>query len=323
VTVKVAGSVQVQLAVYNAAGELVKLLATYWTSGTVKSLTLSDTVLRQVGDKIDLYFNGRLLASWDGLDTRGLTVANGAYYIKMDVVDAYGVDDAVIKAVSVEFPQRWVKVTVYNAAGEGARWYNAEQVQEALAGGGNLKTEDLKVSSVRLSPLVISPSYTNPSAPDGSAVLKFPSGATMSWDGRNSKGEIVANGQYEVEVRSWGDTLTEQTILLPVAVLHGNLNQTQTVLAPNPVHLSRDTQAVFRIVSADPSVDHVEVRLYTLTGNLVQKLTNEPGDITRVVWTLPGTGGHSYMPGAYLAVVEQKAGTGVLNRNVLKVLVVD
>jgi uncharacterized repeat protein (TIGR01451 family) len=323
VSLKVSGSDFVQFAVYNEAGEQVMVLAKFWASGSVSEFALANDVIRVEGGHIDILYRGTVLASWNGSNGKGQLVANGSYYIKMDVVDSYGVDNSTIKTVTVLLPKREILVTVFNTAGEAVRIFNADQVRQALAGGGDIKTQDLQVGEVKLAPSVISPSYSAPSAADGSAVLSFPSGATMRWDGRNTKNEIVANGQYHMEINSQADGFAEQTVILPVDVLHGNLNPTdRTVLAPNPIQLSRDARGVFMIGRVGPSVDRTDVHLFTLAGAPVLTLVSDPGDPTRVVWSMSASGGRALAEGMYLAVVEQRSGEGVLNRTILKVLIV-
>jgi hypothetical protein len=175
---------------------------------------------------------------------------------------------------------------------------------------------------VTLAPSVISPSYKDPKAVDGSAVLTFPSGAKLAWDGRNSRREIVANGQYHIDIRSWGDGAAEQMMILPVAVLHGDLRTAEgTVLAPNPIRLTKDSHGVFMVSLAGPDVESTEVRIFTLTGMPMVTLSSAPGDPTRVEWPMASAGGRNIAIGMYLAVVDQRNGQGTLQRSILKALV--
>jgi len=321
VVAKVGGSVFVKFAVYNDAGEEVRVLATFWTSGTVTDFTIGSDVLRSRDDHIDVLYRDTPLASWDGRTANGTFVKNGSYFVKMDVVDPYGVNDAVVKCVSVVIPQRWVQMTIYNEAGEGVRFYEPEMVRRIMAGDDDLSTEDLKVGEVTLSPKVISPSYEDPSAPNGATTISFPSGGRLTWDGRNMRNEIVANGQYQVEIRSWGENVGEQTMLLPVAVLHGDLRGgSRTVLAPNPIRLSQDPKGVFLVTLVGPQVDHTVVRIFTLSGHIVENLSSAPGDPTRVEWPVEREGRYRQAVGLYLAVVEQRCGAGVVDRKIVKAL---
>jgi uncharacterized repeat protein (TIGR01451 family) len=321
-SVSVSGSVLVQFAVFNEAGEKVQALANFWSSTAVTDFTLDNDKLISQGDRIDIFYKGFPLTSWEGVDSKGQFVNNGSYYIKMDVVDPYGVDNSVVKCVTVSLTQRWVKATVYNDVGEAVRFFNPDEVRQTLAGSGEVQTQDMKLGDVKLAPTVISPSYSNPSAVDGSAVLTFPSGAKLPWDGRNSRNEIVSNGHYRIELDSKGDGIPEQTMIFSVDVLHGDLTPNgRIVLAPNPIHLSRNSHPVFLVGRMGPAVDRTDVRLFTLTGTFVQVLSSDAGDPTRVAWPMASDGGRVYAPGMYLAVVEQRAGEGVLNRTILKVLI--
>ena len=321
-SVSVSGSVLVQFAVFNEAGEKVEALASFWTSTAVTDFTLDNDKIVSQGDRVNIFYKSFPLTSWGGIDSKGQFVNNGSYYIKMDVVDSYGVDNSVVKCVTVSVAQRWIKATVYNDAGEAVRFFNPDEVRQIMTGSGEIQTQDMKVGDVKLAPVVISPSYSNPSAVDGSAVMTFPSGAKLPWDGRNSRNEIVSNGHYRIELESKGEGIPEQTMIFSVDVLHGDLTPNgRILLAPNPIHLSRNSHPVFMIGRMGPAVDRTDVRLYTLTGTFVQTLTSDAGDPTRVAWPMPYEGGRVYAPGMYLAVVEQRAGAGVLNRAILKVLI--
>ena len=322
-SIRVMGPVDVVIGVYNEAGELIKVLKSFRSPTKIDDFTLSSTVFDSTGNPIKISYQGQDIGQWDGTNANGQTVANGEYYIKMDSTDAYGVTQTVTKPVAVQVSQETVNVTIYNSAGEVVRQFTPDQVRQLVAGqGAALAAVDYQVGQVRLSATTLMPSYADPSNSLGSVSLLFPSGGSMTWDGRNNDGVIVQNGTYYIELTSKKGSDTQQTVILAVNVLHGDLDASnRIVMAPNPVNLAQTGQAVFMIGNGGGPLDATTVKIYTVAGELIQTLYNEPGNPGRVLWNLRGGTSRVVTSGTYIAVVELRVGSGVTGRKILKVIV--
>ena len=67
-------------------------------------------------------------------------------------------------------------------------------------------------------------------------------------------------------------------------------------------------------------VDRTVVRIFTLSGHIVENLSSAPGDPSRVEWPVDREGRNRQAVGLYLAVVEQRCGSGVVDRRIVKAL---
>ncbi|HTC22392.1 MAG TPA: hypothetical protein VK859_16175, partial [bacterium] len=140
------------------------------------------------------------------------------------------------------------------------------------------------------------------------------------WNGRGDNGSILTPGVYFIEIQSQVPNQVPQEITMEIRVIANSSNSVSgIVLAPNPVRLSQTTQAKFLINDPNLQFDSVEVRIYTLAGELMTTLESQPGNPTSVVWDLSGGGVAS---SAYLAVAELHSNGGLVGRQILKVVVI-
>ena len=291
---------EVKVAVYNSAGEVVKEITVERTSSPVAGVTAeTSTLISRVGDVIYLYNQGNLIGTWDGTNQSGKMVANGEYYVKVDSVDSYGVDQSVFLTVTVDRKVARLDITVYNAAGEAVR--HLMNVEAADLGGN--------VQSVALSSDVIEPN----SSTTGVAValtVSLPNGTNAVWDGRSDTGAYVADGQYYVEVREEGAGSTTAVVVKTVAVL-GSDGGMRVAARPNVLSTS-NTATTF----VGPSGTTLRVSVYTSTGEKVAQIWGAPGTGT-AVWDSTGSAA-----GLYLAVATTYDPSGRMHdRMTLKLIV--
>jgi uncharacterized repeat protein (TIGR01451 family) len=318
-TVRVIGKYRVTLAIYNEAGELIKVVSTLELAGTILSFDVMDPVIRQEGDISKFIYNGKEIGSWDGTDEEGHIVTSGEYYVKIDNVDPYNVTTSVTRSVAVQVEPMQLGIVVYNEAGEIVRTIAQEEIENML--GGRLLQSDYSVSGAQFSPTVIRPSYSDPTGQGRYVLITLGSGRSIVWDGRNDLGEIVKNGQYYIEIRSLLGTRTEDKRVVDVAVQAGDeMGTVAAVLAPNPVNLGRTDEARFMIRASQLGVDQVVVRLYAVSGELVLTLHNLPGRPEEVPWRLKGAGSKTLATGTYIAVVDLKKERALVGQKVLKVM---
>jgi uncharacterized repeat protein (TIGR01451 family) len=259
---KVKGDIQVTMAVYNEAGEVVRRFPVKYLSKTVDSIVLSSNgVISTVGDSVTIAWGGgRVLDTWDGTNNSGQMVANGAYYVKVDNVDSYGTTTSVTKSLSVVRAMSDVGLTVYNHAGEAVR-----HLAETFSGPMD------NITQARVTASVINPTngasggVTTSSVMSGSALLG-------TWDGRNDQGSIVANGQYYIEVKVSDGKGNHSTVQLAVAVL-ASRDGGNVVVKPNLLTLGKPVG----IIDGGVAGGTVSVKVFSLTGGLVESLNGVPG----------------------------------------------
>jgi uncharacterized repeat protein (TIGR01451 family) len=262
VDTKVRGDVQVTLAVYNEAGEVVKTFPVKYMSKPVDSMNLSSNgIIATVGDSVTIAWgSGRVLGAWDGISNNGQWVANGAYYVKVDSVDPYGTTTSVTKALTVARAVSDVGLTVYNHAGEAVR-----HLVETFSGPIDNITE------ARLTADVISPSNGTGVGVATTAVM---SGSALlgTWDGRNDQGSIVSNGQYYIEVKVVDGKGNHSTVQLAVAVL-ASRDGGKAIVRPNLLTPEKPIGTIDGGVVGGA----VNVKVFSLTGGYVESLNGVPG----------------------------------------------
>jgi hypothetical protein len=158
---------------------------------------------------------------------------------------------------------------------------------------------------------------------DGTAVVVISDadGVVLGrWNGVHADGGPVAPGAYQVHVR-WTQDGTAKAdgsatlTFLPVS----NALLRSALIGPNPV-TPRD-RSVRLFWTPDSRTDWVRGRLYNLAGELI--VTQEsPADLGSQTWDLDSTGGLPVSGGLYLWEVEALSSGKVLERRVLKFVVV-
>jgi flagellar hook assembly protein FlgD len=283
------------MAVYNEAGEVVKTFPVKYLSTNVQSMELSSNgVLSNVGDSVTMTWSGgRVLDTWDGTGNNGQLVGNGTYYVKVDSVDAYGTTTSVTKALIVTRAVSEVELTVFNHAGEAVR-----HLARTYSGPIDNITE------ARLTASVISPingkseGVTTTSVMSGNALLG-------TWDGRNDGGNIVNNGQYYIELKVEDGKGNHSTVDLAVSVLALRDGGQTMMVRPNV--LTRDH--LMGTIDGGAAGGTVNVKVYTLTGSLVETLNGTPGSGTAQL------NGAVLSSGMYILVGEVKKADGTVGEN--------
>ncbi|HJT25312.1 MAG TPA: DUF11 domain-containing protein, partial [bacterium] len=141
-----------QIAVYNSAGELVKVLLVQNTSQPITSLQLSSAVLTDGVSSTSVSIAGSALAAWDGTAQDGTLVTNGQYFIKVQSTDPLGAVTTVTQTVGVNRSLSTLSVAVFNEAGEIVK----HLYQSVVAGSANIQS------------LVVSSNLVEPGAPANS-----------------------------------------------------------------------------------------------------------------------------------------------------------
>jgi hypothetical protein len=188
----------IKIGIYNSAGELVKTVAEKRASDVVGEIKLikdgNEVNYVNAGAMVEIQIpgvetpdnigNGMSVFYWYGTNDGGQNVDNGVYYIKVEERDGYGHTNVVIKDISVINVEEYVEVNIFNSAGEKVKTIKENKyfMPEKI----NLKINDMIILEKT----------------GGEVVVRYGEepDAYMIWDGKNSKGEIVSNGTYEIQV---------------------------------------------------------------------------------------------------------------------------
>jgi hypothetical protein len=235
------------LAVYNSAGERVKLLYDGGVSVDPSTATLSPVVLGDWGSQVTLQLPGMLAnyssqLTWDGTNQQDQPVTNGTYWLKMEIHDSDDKVTAYSKGVAVVRPDRGLTLGVFNGAGERV----ADLILPADADPESLTLESTSGGEAKIS-------------------YRSPSGAgQIVWTGLSRDGLPVANGSYLI--RSYGQGSSKS---LAFILLRGTVDGGRLRAAPNPAGAGVTKVRLDFNVPLGSTAAHA--RLYDLAGELVQE----------------------------------------------------
>lgn len=299
--------INVQVAVFNSAGELVKTILVQNFAQAVQAVQLSSSSLTDQVHSIAVSILGVPVVAWDGTSQDGTAVTNGKYFLKVQSTDPMGVVTTVTQTVTVNRSLDTVSVAVYNGAGEVVK-----HLYQARVPVGNDTIQSLDLSSTVISPGDASLSPGTPIQTTIQAVMPG-GGITVTWDGTSDQGGIVTNGQYFVEAH-WVNSQGDQTITRQVSVVDSpsSPGSRQVRVEPNLLTGGQAT-AVFKVDS--PSGLTLKVRLYTLAGELVGVVDGASGS-NQASWNASGMA-----DGLYVAVVEWQGTQGPVTRQVTRLMV--
>jgi hypothetical protein len=150
--------------------------------------------------------------------------------------------------------------------------------------------------------------------------FEVPQGAggqsTLTWNGKNSQGQLVSSGSYTVELIDQGPA-GQSTIVtskgFEVLDAPGSSGPPQVHIGPNPLG-PNDRELVFAY-GALPQGTEAAVKLYNLAGELVAQGIDAMGSGKIVLQT-----GH-WSAGIYIAVFETREGGSLVSRQLLRMAV--
>jgi hypothetical protein len=309
---------QLQVMLYNSAGERVKLLY----EGAAQTLPLDINLSAQLlqtggGASVELDMGGRLaggqtLLSWFGDNDNGQGVRGGVYYFKLEYLDTFGSKTSYVKSVQVIEGQGANFMAVYNSAGE-------EVYRRSVGSPGTTYS-----------------SFSLDANPDGGVALSYDSaGASLnpltgtlvdgqgnqvpfSWDGRNSQGLPLASGVYSVRLvnESQGGTQVVARQVTLIKDVDAGL-PFDPFIAPNPI-IPGNFGVPTRLCVTYPAGALLSARanFYNQAGERVAQ-----GDDVAAggkLWIDYG----QLASGVYLVEVEGRYNSGALYRKVLKLAIV-
>ena len=303
-TPTVQGQYTVRIGVYNEAGELVKTILIQQFTQPILDINLAAsnviTSLNGATGKIDILFHGVVIGTWDGTNGSGDPVTNGQYYVKVDNVDNFGVDDSVSKMVMVSRSIAKVQVNIYNEAGEIVR-----HLYSYADDPGNLSLMDMSLSAS-----VIQPSDTATVA--STVQITSSNGMKLIWDGKSDSGAVVTNGHYEVEVKYTDGKGGQEVITKGILVESSNQSLTDGKVYAKPNLLTKGvTKTKITVNSGQPYI--LFVRLYDVAGELLWTSKPATGSVELDLSGLSS--------GLYFAVTDlMTAQGGIVNKQVTKIV---
>ncbi len=313
----------INISVYNEAGELVKTITNTTASGEAQQVELllngnqTGVVSPGSGTAVTIRIPGIQTPdqqkgtysdfTWDGTNSAGQNVVNGVYYIKETTTDPYGHTNVITKQITAIGTNHYVQVNIFNSAGELVQTitapYNGNgQVSLDVSNTNGNKNYVLPVGK-GAPPITIS--YTSTAAP-------------LSWDGKNSQGNYVQNGVYEVQlVVKTGQGSTVITSKSITILNEGNTDVLGTVKSlPNPYSGDTTTPLIF---TWQPSAGGtIKIKIYNIAGELVRTLAGDLGAAS-INWDLKGVGGEKVSSGTYICVVEGVDNIGNKTRKIVKI----
>jgi flagellar hook assembly protein FlgD len=295
------------VAVYNSAGERVRLLYDGGAQSVPTQVDLPQSVIFSGLSSASLQLGGALLTdgsgslSWNGLNDGGQAVGAGAYYFKLEFHDPFGATTSFVKGVQVLQPTGTDQVSIFNSAGEmvwSASLSNTAQTSGLSLSQDVLLLDEDPVTGATIQPLGISLS--------GSTVA--------TWDGRDIHGGLVASGNYMVEVVSQragtGSVVeTKSLLVMDAGTQHPDV---APIVGPNPW---RGTGPLRVDYHPYPGA-HGSCVLYNLAGERLAGSSDLMA--TGTLW-LQWNG---YASGIYLLDFRQQRGPATLARRSLKLAVV-
>lgn len=310
---------QVKIAVYNSAGELVKLVFSGAAQYKPGDLNLSSDVVAGGSGSLSISFPGVLYdptlgqmssVLWLADNNNGQYIAGGVYTIKAEITDNFGQITTLQKSVQVISVVPQNELVIFNSAGEVV----ARPALPAAPSGRAYTSVSLK-----------SDSYVPEYHADGTIIknmefeLKDETGAVvpMMWDGKNEQGVPVASGSYTAQLiySATGSGThsvieTKSFVVLRSAAV-GSLDG--LIAGPNPALRGADIRIKYPI---SPGYQ-AHARFYTLNGDLVGQADDPNGN----GWLTLKTGGLA--SGVYIIKVDNSSGGAIVSQRLLKVALVN
>ena len=289
-----------RVAVYNGAGEVVKVILVSQNAQPIDAFSLStDGLIGSLNDQVDIVDSqGGPIGVWDGTLMSGEPAPNGVYHIKIDNVDLMGVVRSTTQEVMVSRTLYRSTVKIYNEVGEVVRTlyaYVSDPTQTVISG-------------MSLSSEVIRPGGTGAGVAT-QLTVSLSNGTTIVWDGRSDAGEVVSSGKYFVESHTedgqGGETLVTRSVVVEgqdgqkaggvISVVPGTVDMTQG----NPMVVFQSTAVGLNL----------KVRVYTIAGQLVGQAAGSAAGTNFDVTGLAS--------GYYLGVVEASDTQGLVVRRIV------
>ncbi|MEI7641170.1 MAG: hypothetical protein WCJ46_06650 [bacterium] len=304
----------ITIELYNEAGEKVKVIANTFASAMFSDIFLyneSAGVESSDTDIFDNSYNNNLnikipgvhtpdqgddsIFVWNGQNTGGQKIVSGKYYIKISEQDAYGHTQTMTRDLTILSDEQYVIMTVFNSAGEIVQKITTYKNTSTTSLALDLGSETLFISKTK--PVTIK--Y-------GKAPTEY-----LIWDGKNSQGDMVHNGVYEirVEIKNTGGGITSSSKTVTILNdVNKDKNIGEVRVIPNPfMRTYKNSCKVFWTGTGAP--EDTKIAIYNSVGELVCVLYAPTGK-SEVIWNGKSTAGSVLSSGIYTAVVSARKDNG-------------
>ena len=206
------------------------------------------------------------------------------------------------KTGSSAFSEEYVRINIYNTAGELVRRI---EERKATAGRISLGIEDVMIIG-----------KDNPGV-----IINYSDGASIMWDGKNNEGKMVSSGVYEiqVEVKTGDGFKTEASKSVTILNESGNDALGEVKAYPNPYYVIPELNIPMTIAwQTRPRT--VRVKIYSIAGELVKEFKADRA-AGSLMWDAKSAGGASISSGVYIIYIEGQKDSGEKEVKKLKVVV--
>jgi flagellar hook assembly protein FlgD len=280
------------IGVYNSAGEVVRHLMVTGAYGIPGNFTINNSTFSpDDGGRAQIIVD-QTTTYWDGTTDQNTIVQNGIYYVKIEVLDKYGISHTLVQPVTVLTNSISATFKIFNSAGEVVK-----NIPVTLAStGSNVLT-------------AASPVFA-PGTGSGGALNTEDFtylGQVIKWDGTNDENQIVANGVYTASIVTTDKNAFTAVASTQITVLHdayeiiGDLR-----IIPNPVNNANNT--VLHIKYDAIAGAKVTGKIYNMAGELVNTLHDSSG-AGELVWDLSAD--RKIAGGLYVAVINCQTDSGM------------
>ena len=224
--------------------------------------------------------------------------------MEFTVHDKNGLTNTIIKQITVLFLQEYVKLKIYNSAGELVRVINADKT--------SINQAALKVSDV----VIVGNGNTN-------IQVEYAQGQFISWDGNNSQGRTVDSGVYvmnvEVSTANGLVIMASKNITIINAKTTGGISDVK--IYPNPFMLEGASvnRATIKWTASGQGI--MKVYIYNMAGELIRKIETDLLS-SSVDWDLKTLSGKNISSGIYIVVLQANKVSGETSRETLKFTIV-
>jgi flagellar hook assembly protein FlgD len=320
----------VRIGLYNTAGELVKVIT---SDVTTNLITVVQTYAQGVTDPATVTDNTPLVIYLPGVETpdtqgngvgtsftwiannaQSQNVVQGNYYIKIEQTDTYGHVTSYIKEVTVLRQEKYVMLNIFNEAGELVRTIKKENTG-TLTGKLDLVVGDGKGT------LAIDGNGSPVNVKYGANLLEY-----ITWDGKDSQGNVVQSGSYEVQMVMQTDSgLTVEATQSIIVLREAKKYLDQLIIAPNPYDAKKGPAFVtfkWTFTGGVAQAGDMHLRVYNVAGELVAEMSGDLADnVAGITWDLKKEGKTHLARGIYICVLEAKNTAGYLDRAITKMAI--
>jgi len=223
---------------------------------------------------------------WDGLNQSGQGIKPGLYYVKVTIKDTYGSASTVIKEVTVLRVEEYVRLNIYNSAGE---LVNRIEVPKADSTVLNLSVAD-----------VIFLGKEGYSIPIG-----YAPGKVLYWDGKNMAGRIVGSGVYEIELdiktADGYRIIAAKSVTVFKQASDGVMGRLKVYPNPNVIERGKPGKAV--IAWENSASGKVSIKVYNVYGEMITRITASLASGS-AEWDMKTSSGNVISSGLYALVIE-------------------